>query len=255
MSEMRHRSDESVRAYLLGTLDDREASELEAGYFTDPGRLERIRRAEQTLIEDYLKGRLAVADRERFELKYLKVPELAKTLEEVRERLLHAGPAPRAWSGSAFRLALVCAAVLLMIAASWRYARQPSPEILAVAKAPATGPSAFTVRLSPGVQMGARSKSVAFAVPPGTGKLEFSLELPGRTASLECSARFLAVGADGRQALVWKSPLIRSRTDGVVWRAVFEPEAKSLYPSDYLVQVEDADGRILETYIFRLDER
>src|SRR5215472_7620670 len=82
----KHKRSEPVRAYLLGTIDEAEATKLEVGYFTDPSVLDWIQAVESTLIEDYLAGRLSPEDRRLFESRYLEVPALKQRLAEVRNQ-------------------------------------------------------------------------------------------------------------------------------------------------------------------------
>src|ERR1700733_14489213 len=93
--ETPHSLIEPVRAYLLGALDDREASELEVLYFCNPACLRLMNNVEESLIKDYFQNRLSQAEREQFETRYLEVPELRRKLEEVRARLHRNDRTPR----------------------------------------------------------------------------------------------------------------------------------------------------------------
>ncbi len=69
---------------MLGDLDREEASRLELGYFIDPARLRHMKETEDRLIRDYLEGRLSRSVKDRFELRYLSVPELRRRIEAIR---------------------------------------------------------------------------------------------------------------------------------------------------------------------------
>src|ERR1700733_14241433 len=80
----RHNSAESVKSYLLGTLDEREAEAIELQYFSDPRFLELIKGIEKELIAEYFQGRLSSAQKELFEERYrLKIPELRLTYQQT----------------------------------------------------------------------------------------------------------------------------------------------------------------------------
>ena len=175
-----HKSDESVRAYLLGTLGELEASELEASYFLDPARLRWLESIEDALIGDYLHDRLARADRQRFEARYLEVPVLQQRLEAVRSRILLNAQAKRAGAWPMLRIALVCMALLALGIGTWRYQLVPQAIVATAARKIAAVPVAsFSIRLAPGVSKGAHTGAQEFAIPPAIGKVSLTLELPG----------------------------------------------------------------------------
>src|ERR1017187_7127574 len=80
----RHISVETVRAYLLGTLDPSAASALEDEYFATPALFTKILEEERSLILEYLEGRLAADQRPFFEERYLEIPELRRRFEQVK---------------------------------------------------------------------------------------------------------------------------------------------------------------------------
>src|ERR1043165_8679136 len=80
----RHISTETVRAYLLGTLDRGAGSALEDEYFGTPALFTAILEEERWLILKYLDGGLPVDQRRLFEARYLEIPELRRRLERVK---------------------------------------------------------------------------------------------------------------------------------------------------------------------------
>src|SRR5690349_2603693 len=82
--ETQHKSIESMRAYLLGVLPDDEATALEEEYFVDRKGFHRLQTEEAALIADYLDGRLRKKEKQLFEGRYLRVPELHRKVEAVR---------------------------------------------------------------------------------------------------------------------------------------------------------------------------
>jgi hypothetical protein len=254
--ETTHKPGKNVRAYLLGTLDDREASELEANYFTDPACLRRIQNVEEGLIEDYFGDRLSPADRQRFESRYLEVPELRRKLDEVRVRLQRTVPRPRPAIWPSVRLALVCVGLFLVAAGTWRYVRLRSSPIRTGAGTTLPVPMAtLSLRLLPGVAKGGAATQRELTIPAGGARVKVTLELPGQTTPLTCTVRLLALDADGRPGLVWTSQAVRSDSAGNIGEVSVEPDTSVLQPADYLAQVVTPDGSILETYVFRVNKR
>src|SRR5215831_10635903 len=76
--------------YLLGELSDDERTSLEERYVADPSVFDAVARAESDLVDDYVRGTLAPAARERFERVYLAHPqrrERVKFAEALLTRL------------------------------------------------------------------------------------------------------------------------------------------------------------------------
>lgn len=63
-------TDEVLRQFLLGKLDDEQRERIESLFLTDSQARERLLAAEQDLIEDYLDDSISVADREEFLTRY-----------------------------------------------------------------------------------------------------------------------------------------------------------------------------------------
>lgn len=123
-------SDEVLREFLLGGLDDDERNRIEGQFLTDSQTRERILAAEQDLIEDYLEDSLSIPDREKFILLYARTPEQRRKLRitksiknwAVNEAALpHAAPAKvsswgRLRNWLRLKPAIVPLAVAIMIA-------------------------------------------------------------------------------------------------------------------------------------------
>lgn len=73
--------------YLLGELDEGERDRVEERYQADDDFYLRLRVAEDELIDSYVAGELAGADRERFERAYLTNPSRLRRVEANRELL------------------------------------------------------------------------------------------------------------------------------------------------------------------------
>lgn len=74
----------SIRAYLLGLLTDGEREALEDRFFGDSELLDRIDRAEQDLIQDYMAHRLSPVERSAFESHFLRSTAARRKVEESR---------------------------------------------------------------------------------------------------------------------------------------------------------------------------
>ena len=119
---------EGIRRYLLQGCSEDEANAFEELYFGDPQRLDEIHDVEAELLDQYVRGRLAEADRLLLERHYLDSPArrdrvaFARALAAVvdserqeREPRPHAVPArPRRWIVHALPIA---ASVLLAVLA------------------------------------------------------------------------------------------------------------------------------------------
>ena len=85
------RSEESVRQFLLGKVDDAERERIESRSLIDPQLREQLLAAEQSLIDDYLEERLTADHRESFLLQYgasygeRRKLRIAKSIKEYAE--------------------------------------------------------------------------------------------------------------------------------------------------------------------------
>ena len=154
-----------MRDYLLGTLDECDAALLEEKCFTDSAFFQWVRQVEDELIADYLQGRLAEDAKERFERRYLVVPELKHRLEAVRNR-------KPVGAGSSFRVhwRFVLAAVVLACCAVSPWLLLPTrpshPAEMARTLAASPAIALGDVNLTPGLAKGAASQ-VEFTLPAG----------------------------------------------------------------------------------------
>lgn len=73
-----------VMRYLLGKLSDSEAARLEQSYFADDSVFDEIEIAEDELIDAYVRDRLSVEDRKRFETQLLSSARIAERVEFAR---------------------------------------------------------------------------------------------------------------------------------------------------------------------------
>lgn len=73
-------TDKTLRAFLLGRLDDKERERIEDLFLTDDQTRESVLTAEQDLIEDYLEDSLSKADKARFVSLYARTDEQRRKL-------------------------------------------------------------------------------------------------------------------------------------------------------------------------------
>lgn len=73
-----------IKSYLLGVLDEAQQQELDQRLWADESFCEELQIAEDELVDDYLAGRLAPAEREQFEKYFLAAPERQKDLSFAR---------------------------------------------------------------------------------------------------------------------------------------------------------------------------
>lgn len=251
---MDHISNEPMRAYLLGRLPDDQAAALEEEYFVNRDFFLKIQSEETALIADYLDGRLQPTEKRCFESRYLQIPELQRKVEELRRQRIALKPAarPSIWAG--WRLAFVAASVLLPGFGIWVYrSRLPAPPQLVAGVQPSGSHSVETIHISPGFTKGPGSKPAQFEPPPGGSTISLILEVPGQPSPVQCQVRISMVKPYGRWAPVWSSP------EPVVSAATLEGQALTLplsssllHPGDYVVEAWTSDGRIRETYVYRV---
>jgi anti-sigma factor RsiW len=245
----RHKLREPVKSYLLGQLDDDAATRLESRYFTDPAFFHWVQDEETCLIADYLKGALPPRERELFEARYLTVPELKRRLEEVR------GSAPgvrRVFLRVRWQI-VFATLVIGFCALSWLLWRGhgDGPPRMARNHFISAPAAVLAVHLVPGLAKGAAARQVEFAAPTG-GRVRLSLELPGRRSTVECRVALAAVASDGSHQTVWTSPGMQSAAAGASQEATVELDSSVLRPGDYVGEVADVSGAVLETYAFRV---
>src|SRR5262245_13157523 len=86
-----------IRRYLLGLLDQDAVAALEARYFADSDLADEVREVELDLVDEYVAGEMAPADRARFDAHYLASPVHRNRVDTARAlaaRLAPAAPAP-----------------------------------------------------------------------------------------------------------------------------------------------------------------
>ena len=132
-----------ISQYLLGELPEEQQVEIEDRAFSDTEYLASITAVENDLIDEYVRGELSGAERQRFETRFLASAERRKRVEfakalrtivsesAVPEKKLVQEPRTWSWRESLYaflgglnpaaRLALVAAAILFIAVAAWLF--------------------------------------------------------------------------------------------------------------------------------------
>ena len=260
-----------IRQYLLGALSPEQAAEFEARLLVDSEIYEELLIAEDELIDQFIEGEMAPAEREAVQKHFLRAPERRKQLSFARILKTYVSantavtpevsePMPRADSVSveppkkrsfrdllfprnpAFAFPLTAALVLIMIGGVWMANR-----LLNRTSQPQT---IWAVELTPGLQRdGAEITSLAIPVNTDTIRLELDLaddQFPSYQAEvLDISGRSVMTGKN----LKTQSPKGRRIVP-------LEVKAGLFSPGDYRVKLSglSADGKLesLETYPFKI---
>ena len=177
----------SIRAYLLGLIQENEQPAIEERLLTDDEFYEELLIAEDELIDEYLGGRLSSSDQEQFEEHFLVTPERQQKLRFGRALKIYTddkgsvsvplapwwSPATSLFSSANGFPALAMGAVVLLfvVGVSW----------LAVNKfsnpTPGSSGNIVTAVLTPGMSR-ADGQITRVSIPADTDTLQLKLALP-----------------------------------------------------------------------------
>ena len=252
MAANRHDHDRTVRNHLLEFANAGEMLSFEDRYITDPEFLKLVEIEEERLIEDYLLGQLETNFKKRFELVYLRNPHWVPKIDLVRQRLNVKTPAPR-WQSRSWTFAFATSAVMACVALiAFLAIQRPVPtNTQAKLEAPIADPF-VDIRLSPGLSKGLSQSPPT--VPAGNNRLRFTFEMPGVTGPISCRVRVSLIEADGTRREIAIGPLSSSRP-GPNSEAILALENQIIPSGDFLAEVIDANGGILNRYVFRATSR
>lgn len=250
-----HNLTEMARAYLLGTLPDDVVETVEVSYFLHRENLQEIKAAEERLIEDYLDHALTPDELRQFKARYLRYPALKDLVDQVKRRRM-AAPAGRP---SSFRpgIWLAWTAALLCVAAvcAWLYlgrSARPRQGVVTPQNAAAPLLSMVTLRLEPGISKGDAVRNARIPTPPDGAPVKLVAELPGERSPVVRGARLSVVRADGAWAKIWSAAPVRTETGHAGQELVLVLPPATLHPGDYVLETTLTDGRVRETYLFRV---
>jgi hypothetical protein len=279
--------DAALRRYLLGLLTEAEAEGLEEAYFARADVLERVRGAEDDLLDDYASDRLEPGEKGAFESRYFASAPLRERVVAARAlRLATTGkraPAARVVARPVrWRVPMGIAAGLFLGVLAFSI-RQPRPDQVTSPRPHSAGPSdaappqsaapigstsapptpttpvrgpatrPVVLALSP-VLLRGQARPAALRIPDRTDTVV--LELEGDPALLPPpTSAFQVVVKTVEGAEIWRGEARRSRGGGrPSLLASADVPAEKLAPGDYLLTLSvrgTADGT-LHSYFFRV---
>ncbi|HEX2341903.1 MAG TPA: zf-HC2 domain-containing protein [Vicinamibacterales bacterium] len=255
-----------LRRYVLGGSTEEEAAATEGEYFEDGDALDRVRAAENDLIDEYVSGELAADERDEFERHYLTTPGHRRRVAVARA-LRAAEPAMsgqrRRFAGLSRPAASLAAALVLLIVGGLWFLRpgsetemvggqRPRPPVTPVpeppradsAPAPQPAPVGVVLSISPILVRGV-DQPASLAIPAGTDIV--TLRLQGQPVDRQGRrGRAIVRTVVGRE--IWQGPTtIGSQRQEL---ARVDIPAARLGPDDYIVELVgiEATGREVELY-------
>jgi hypothetical protein len=259
--------EDTIRAYLLGSLTEEASGALEEECTHDRDLFDLVCSIEDELIHAYLRGQLGETERERFAAKYLRYPHLRRRVDAEREWFeaamsLRAGSGVKGGSvwravlealrggGPALRFVAVTACMLTIAAiGGLSYAvvhlrGRVSGLGAELAKERADAGAVYAVILAPGRTRGAGGTG-RLTIPANAKTLVLGLELNNPSAY----AAYEAVLETAEQQEIWKGPGAATG-DGV---SVMVPAAL-LARNDYVLKLRGRgrEGRLEDvgSYVF-----
>src|ERR1700761_3614007 len=165
-----------MRDYLLGKLDEQAAEALELQYFTSGAILLRLRRAEEALIRDYLKGRLSSEDRALFEQRCRTLPALATKVNAIRA-LTNAESSRVRWGRAILVPAAIC---LALVTGLWLHFRVAPPATHNRAQSQASiNTPVLSLLLTAGVSRGPGSSEAILTLPATFATVKLTAQILG----------------------------------------------------------------------------
>jgi hypothetical protein len=274
---MRELDDALIRRYLLGLLAEPELEAVEDAYFGQPEVFDRVRGAEDDLIDDYVGGRLDRADTAAFEARYLASEPLRQRVEAARALRL-ARPSSEAsapvtrrvrWMGPLAIAAAIAVAVVGVVLTMRGRAPQPaslppvarsepapSPPVSGEpSPAPSASPTAsalpgrhILLALSPTLLRGESGGAAEARIPARTEFLVLRLQLQPSEVQGVASLQAAVETVEGTH--VWSGAAQQVPEHENLAAEVAIPVAR-LPPADYLVTL-DAGTETLHRYFFRV---
>jgi anti-sigma factor RsiW len=217
--------DAALTRFLLGELPDQERLRLEDACFEDEALFARLLRAEDDLIDAYVRGQLTAAERERFERRFGQTRAQARRVRFAR-LLRHAAEERRGTDAGQWpRWAAPAAAVVLatVLGAWWLIGRGTKPP---VARAPVEGTTTPAPRLGPSPS----------PVPAEAGPVRERPVAPVAVASLTLSPGMIRAGGETPKVV------LRTAIEEVELRLELGPGLPAGAYSGYRALVQTAAG-------------
>jgi hypothetical protein len=254
------------RRYVTGASTEEESAAIEHQYFEYADALDRVRAAEDDLIDEYVSGQLTPDEREEFERTYLTTPAHRRRVVVARALKTAASarstPAVMRWSWPAAAIAAALIIVALGVALVLRIRSVPGtgagdnpPSATAPAPSPPPSQTPAPVRpdavvvvlsVSPILVRGS-DQAASLTIAPGADVVRLYLQ-GQRTERRFGRGRAIVRAVTGGP--VWTGPA--DAADGTTPRALTRVDipAERLRPDDYIVELFeiDARGRDIERY-------
>jgi hypothetical protein len=193
---------ESVKAYLLGLLDEESSAAVEERFFCDRTFFLRLAAEEKRLIADYIAGHLPENERRAFETRCKNLPALSHQVDIARAEF-----SARAGAESYRRLVVpLLAATVLLAVASILWMKRGDSTRIADSNPPQPRPPAVSVEtltLAPGTYMDGDSSLPH--LPYSSGIIQIRIDLPGQIKPVTGQIRVWFLSADGNWKTHWTS--------------------------------------------------
>jgi hypothetical protein len=259
---------ESIKHYLLGTLDVATQEQLEERLLDDAGLQEELSIAENEIVYAYLTGQLREQEIKQFEEHFLSTPErhrklrffasLIESIDSLPKPLsdAHLPPARRRfppaflrWENPFLRLSFAFGVLLLVLGGGWVVVRQrnetPTGNI-------ASQLPAYTVTLSSGQQrdVGA-TQTTRVSIPDGVEAVGFRLPLATRDHT-----NYRAVLVADQNEEKFRTDALEVGTGAEAGMLRLGVPASALSPGDYQLKlyglVPGQDDEEIDIYYFRV---
>lgn len=248
---------ETLRRYLLGTLEVDPRAELEETILRDPAVYEELLLLEEELIEEYVAGDLPKIERQQFETHFLVTAERQKKLrfgqflkrylsshahsENVAiQELNHTVPPRRFYAP--FALVVVVAAVLVIGLLCWLAVRKPVEQPAAVQQD--SSRLVVVVALAPG-----KVDSHGVTIPPQGVDVKLELEVSNASFKNYKSELF-------RENKPLQIDALRVETKGEQHIVPLTITGQTLSPGDYQVKLsgvsDSGQDEFIDNYSFRV---
>jgi len=260
-----HDQEQLITEYLLGTLPEDKAEELEQVLLCDESFFERqLLPAESALIRQYLDGSMPASQQVAFENKYLVVPELHKKVELARRmRVAASDPFPRreifGFDWIMVAAMALCALGIGSLVAAWivvghsrERASHQTQGTVQVGSSLGDDHILFST-LHPGLTMSADDRPQRVVLPPQAAEIRLAFELTEILEQAEVTVQIFQIGGRSRR-LVWSRehvPCVRTLRGQTV---LISLSKELLTAGDYITYLKrtpnDPDRQAIESYSF-----
>ncbi|MFN7933931.1 MAG: hypothetical protein U0R19_11415 [Bryobacteraceae bacterium] len=252
MAAKEHMQAGSVRAFVLGLLDNDAAAAVEGRCFSDRAYFLSVQSEERRLIADYVAGRLPADEERAFKAQTRKLPALREEVEAARaeyEASTHSGK-----HRLGVVLALATTALLVVTGSLWMTRQDHAEMTILRIPIPPRLPAleAKVLDLPAGTYMDGGSGIPH--MPRTTGTIRMRISLPGQTSAVTGRIRIDLLSADGAWKAHWTGDhQVRSEPTPYGQVLFFEVAGSLLAPGEYRTQIVSDPPLPAEFRRFRID--